>query len=528
MEDETWDVVVVGGGAAGLSAALMLGRARRRVLVLDAGSPRNRFAAHMHGVLGHDGLDPLELLARGRAEVAAYGVEVRPGTVDHVTQDEDGVTVEAGEDRHRARALVVATGARDELPDVPGLPEHWGTGVLHCPYCHGWEVRDQRLAVIVSAPGATHQAELVRQWSDRLTVVVTPGVTIDDDVRRRLLARGADVVDSPVVEVAAVHDEVRGARIDALVTQDGKRRPVDAVFAATAPRPVDGFLDGLRLARSVGPTGDVLDVDANGRTSSPRVWAVGNVVEPHAPVPVAAAAGTRAGAQVNGVLVEQDAAAALSAHDPTRHAWPDAAPASFWEERYAGSERIWSGRPNAALVAVAATLTPGRSLDLGCGEGADVVWLAQQGWRAAGVDISPTAVDRGRQAARALGVPDDRIEWTVADLSAWHDEGAYDLVSASFLHSPVTLDRTTLLRRAAARVAPGGRLLVVSHAAAPPWAGADAHEHHFLTPDEEVAELALDADRWEVELAEVRARRAVGPDGREAELDDGVLVLRRR
>src|SRR5690606_27488486 len=126
------DVVVVGGGAAGLSAALLLGRARRSVLVVDAGAPRNRFAAHMHGVLGHEGIDPAALLERGRSEAAGYGVEVRPGQVERADEDTDGVTVTLADGRVvRTRALVVATGLSDVLPDVPGLAEHWGTRVLH-------------------------------------------------------------------------------------------------------------------------------------------------------------------------------------------------------------------------------------------------------------------------------------------------------------------------------------------------------------------------------------------------------------
>ncbi len=202
-------------------------------------------------------------------------------------------------------------------------------------------------------------------------------------------------------------------------------------------------------------------------------------------------------------------------------------PAQFWEERYSGSGRVWSGRPNAVLVDIAGGLRPGRALDLGCGEGGDPVWLAQQGWRVTAVDISSTAVQRGAAAAAEAGV-DDRIDWVAADLAGWSDQEAYDLVSAFFLQSPVELDRVAILRRAAARVVPGGHLLVVTHAAPPPWATQlDAHHHDFHTPAEELDALGLDAPEWAAVLAETRHRHATGPDGSFGDLEDTVVLLRR-
>jgi SAM-dependent methyltransferase len=237
---------------------------------------------------------------------------------------------------------------------------------------------------------------------------------------------------------------------------------------------------------------------------------------------------------------------------------PEPTPAQAWEERYAGSARVWSGRPNATLVDVAGTLTPGRALDLGCGEGGDAIWLAQQGWVVTGLDISTTAVRRATDAARALGLPGGRVRFVAVDLEDWSDDGTYDLVTASFLHSHVALSRTEVLRRAAERVAPGGHLLVVSHAAPPPWsqhheadragsADADdhadradhadhtdhadhadhAHRHDFLDPHEELEALALDRHRWTPVLAEMRTRPATGPDGEETTLEDAVVLLRR-
>ncbi len=299
-----WDAIVVGGGAAGLSAALLLGRARRRVLVIDAGAPRNRFAEHMHGVLGSEGAAPAELLRRGRAEAAAYGVERLEGTVEDVRDAEDGLEVRvAGGAIERARALVVATGIADDLPDVPGVAERWGTGVLHCPYCHGWEVRDQRLGVLAISPMALHQARLVRQWSDRVVLFSAAIGDVDPAHLERLRARGIGVVPAEVLEVVGDGPSVRGVR-----TADGRVTEVDAVFTEPAPRPQDAFLRSLDLRRMEHPAGlgSLLEVDATGRTAHDRVWAVGNVVHPVANLPTAISEGAVAGGAVNGALVEED------------------------------------------------------------------------------------------------------------------------------------------------------------------------------------------------------------------------------
>ena len=203
-------------------------------------------------------------------------------------------------------------------------------------------------------------------------------------------------------------------------------------------------------------------------------------------------------------------------------------PADFWEERYAGSDRVWSGRPNQILTQVAADLPPGRALDLGCGEGGDAIWLAQRGWDVTGLDISLTATRRAAEAARAAGLPPARIRFLAADLSALDHAGAFDLVTASYLHSPVKFPRSEVLRHAAGLVAPGGHLLVVSHADFPPWAqGHDRAEHRFLSAAEEVAEIGLDRGGWTVVLAETRSRDAVGPEGQTAVLDDAVVLARR-
>jgi SAM-dependent methyltransferase len=247
-------------------------------------------------------------------------------------------------------------------------------------------------------------------------------------------------------------------------------------------------------------------------------------------------------------------------------------PVDFWEQRYASSERVWSGRVNQTLVdvlaereltgvtptapaaatgpntpptlpaptaatahtgpTVPASATPGRALDLGCGEGGDAIWLAQHGWRATGLDISPSAIARARAAADTLGLGADSIRFEVSDLEALGDlpdAERYDLVTACFLQSPVALSREQILRRAAERVSPGGRLLIISHAAPPPWSGlAHRHAEGMPQPADDLAALDLAPELWDVELAEVRQRDAVGPDGQHAVLDDGVVLVRRR
>ena len=531
MTDEPrndYDAVVVGGGAAGLNGALMLARARRSVVVIDAGAPRNAPADGVHGLLAREGMPPSELVERGRAEVRGYGGHVVTGEVAALTPDEigDGTGARAGEGftvvladgrSLHARRVLVATGLVDELPDVAGVRERWGRDVLHCPYCHGWEVRDRRIGVLTTSPLSMHQAQLIRQWSDDV-VVFTAGLgDLSETDEQRLRARGITLVPSPVVEVLGEGDQVTAVRTD------GQTTDVGAIFTGGVLRPHDDFLSHLGLDRADTPAGSFLAVDATGKTSSDRIWAVGNVSNPMANVPISMSAGTMAGSFVNATLVGEDFDRAVA-----EQAEPSD-PVAFWQNRYAGDDRIWSGNVNAVLGDIAAGLQPGTALDLGSGEGADVVWLAKQGWRATGIDISANAIARGRDAARAAGLTEEQASFVVSDLSdpSVLDRG-YDLVTASFFHSPVELPRTEILRRAAALVNVGGHLLITSHAAAPPWADAAAHEHRFLDAKEELDELDLPEDDWERIVVEHRERAVTSPSGDPATLEDSVVLLRRR
>ena len=310
---ETQDVVVAGGGAAGLSAALVLARSRRRVLVVDAGEPRNAPAAGVHAYLGRDGVAPAQLLADGRAEVASYGGEVRPGRVVRARPTGDGFAVELADGSAvRARRLVLATGLVDVLPDVPGLAERWGVDVLHCPFCHGWEVRDRTVGVLVTHPLAVHQAQLFRELTDDL-VVLAHGTVLPEEELAGLRARGVRVVEGEVVAVEAGPEGLTGARL-----ASGEQVPLQALAVQTVMAGRADLLDDLGLAlveqevagRVVAAS---VPVDPTGRTSVPGVWAVGNLAEARAQVVTAAAAGTFAGAAVHGDLVAEDVRAAVAA-----------------------------------------------------------------------------------------------------------------------------------------------------------------------------------------------------------------------
>ncbi len=286
-----YDVIVVGGGAAGLSGALMLARSKRSVLVIDAGAPRNAPAAGVHGLLGHDGISPLELLERGRAEVRGYGGEVISGSVESVS---DGFTVTLVDGRtFEARRILVTTGLVDELPDIPGLRERWGRDVVHCPYCHGWEVRDRPIGVIASGPMSAHQARLFRQLSDDVTFF-TNGVPLDEDLV------GISVVDGAVAGVEVDDDRIVGVRL-----ADGTVVAVNAVAVATRMVARAGFLEKLGLRTVEHPTGagEYVPTEMAGRTSVEGVWAAGNVADLMAQVGAAAAAGALAGAAINADLV---------------------------------------------------------------------------------------------------------------------------------------------------------------------------------------------------------------------------------
>jgi thioredoxin reductase/protein-L-isoaspartate O-methyltransferase len=515
--DGMYDVVVVGGGAAGLSGAVALARSRRSVLVVDAGEPRNASAGHVHNFLTRDGIPPGELTAIGREELSRYGGRLEEGRVTALRREGDGFAVEIGGRTVAGRRVLVATGLRDELPDVPGLAERWGVDVLHCPYCHGWEVRDQRIGVLATGPAAVHQALLFRQLSENVTVLQHTGPRPPEDEREKLDALGVPVVDGTVVQV-----ESDAGGLTGVCLADGSRIELDAVVVA--PR----FTARAELLVQLGrhPTdvlmGDVvvgskIDVDATGATAVPGVWAAGNVSDLQAQVVSSAAAGLAAGAAINGDLIAQDARAAVESH---RHEPPHGEEA--WEARYRSVPQSWSGNPNAVLVDEVADLAPGTALDAGSGEGADALWLAARGWRVTGVELSRTALERSSTQADRLGL---EVSWRHLDLTREKPPGTYDLVSAFFLHLPAGPRRTVFAHLASA-VAPGGTFLVVGH---------DRSDLSTTMPRHGLGEMGWTADEiatslgngWTVEVSEARPRRATDPEGREITIHDAVLRARR-
>ena len=288
--DEPFDCIVVGGGAAGLSAAVALGRSRRSVTVLDAGSPRNAPAEGVHNFLTRDGTPPAELYRLGRAEVAGYGGQFRDGEAVSARAVDGGfrVLLDNG-DEVEARRLLVATGLTDELPDVPGLAQRWGRDVIHCPYCHGWEVRDQRIGVLGSA-ATGHQAPLFRQLSPHVLV----------------LANGLDGIEVPgipteyglVAAVEVTDDRLSGVRLD-----DGRSVPLDALVVSPRFHVRAGLLASLGLKTVETEVGDVVPAEPDGATEIPGVWVAGNLTNPMIQVVGAAAAGLTAGARINFDLI---------------------------------------------------------------------------------------------------------------------------------------------------------------------------------------------------------------------------------
>src|SRR5690348_3395789 len=222
MDTERYDVVVVGGGAAGLSAALVLGRTRRRVAVVDSGAPRNAPATHMQGFLSRDGMPPADLLATGREEAAGYGVELIAGRVSSI---EPGFAITlADSSTLKSRRILIATGATDEIPPVPELWKRWGKDLLHCPYCHGWEVRDEPLGVLGTSPASVEHAQLIRQWTDDL-IFFTHTHDLTDMERKQLEARDIRVIDGEVREIVVEDDRLKG-----VVLGDGRTVERGALF----------------------------------------------------------------------------------------------------------------------------------------------------------------------------------------------------------------------------------------------------------------------------------------------------------
>ena len=304
----TRDVIIVGAGAAGLSAGLVLARAQADVLIIDSGHPRNAPAHEMHGFVSRDGMAPTEFLEAGRREVAGYGGAIIRDTVSSASFHEGAFRVTLGDGTvEAARAVLVATGLTDELPTIPGLSERWGSLVHHCPYCHGYEVLDQRVTVIGGPVRelSIKQAGLLRSYSDAVTFV-TNGIRLDPIERRRLEAFGMRIVVSTVSAFLG-----SPGTLTAVELSDGSTLDTDAAFIAPPQHPHDTLLRALGC--SVDPATQLVSTDAFGHTSVAGVWAAGNVVTPTAQVITAAGAGSAAAIAINGWLLQRKLDAAIAA-----------------------------------------------------------------------------------------------------------------------------------------------------------------------------------------------------------------------
>lgn len=515
------DVLIIGGGAAGSGAALQLGRTRRSVVVIDSGQPRNAPAAHMHGYLGFDGMAPVDFLAKAHAELGAYGVTVRSDRVAQVSEVGDQMRcVLASGDVYLARRIVLATGLTDVMPEIEGVTELWGDQVIHCPWCHGWEVRDDAITVVDTAGMGTHQALMFAHLSSNVSLIRNdvPQLSPEDEDRLRLAK--VNIIAGKAVTFTK---ETEGLVIG-LETEDSPESENDVVhqtdFAVIGPRfepntaPVEAF---VQVSDHASGMGRVVVVDETGRTSHPNIYAAGNVCDPMQQVLHAAADGTKVAAMLHGGpggLIDDDL-------DRARKADLDQAE---WDSRYwDNGNNMWSGQPNGSIVVEAKNLTPGRVLDLGCGEGADAIWFARRGWEATGTDISEVAVDRARSAAKDLEVT---AHFDVVDvLLDPPAAGSYDLVAISY--PALKRDRSLhALRHITEAVARGGRLLVVGHAH-DAEALERAAEHGFdpseyVSIDDIIATLGSD---FELEVNDQRDRPNPPVDNHHQR--DRVLVARR-
>ncbi len=286
-----YDVIVVGGSYAGLSGAMQLARARRRVLIVDSGLPRNRFTRAAHGFFGQDGKAPYAILEEARRQLRAYPtVEILEGEALTARKGANGFIVNLKEGREVGAArLVLATGLRDELPPVAGMKERWGVTVLHCPYCHGYEVREEALGVLGNHPMAVHQAMMIPDWGP--TTYFTQGIyDPDDEQTARLIARGVSIERTPVIELLGEAPE-----LDAVRLSDGRIVPVKAIFTQPKTHMASSLAEQLGCAFDEGAAGPYVRVDDWKQTTVPGVYAAGDAASPMHNATAAAASGVFAG-----------------------------------------------------------------------------------------------------------------------------------------------------------------------------------------------------------------------------------------
>ena len=273
------DVIIIGGSFAGLSAALQLGRARRKVTVLDTGLPRNRFGHHSHGLLGHDHKRPQDILAEARQQLARYpAIKLVSARADSISGAIDDFSVLTGDgETVKARRLILSYGVADQMPNVPGFAESWGTSIVPCPYCDGFEVADQHWGVVWSGPHSHQSVRLFQDWTDKLTVFAD-GHDIAPELQADLAHRDIRVEPGRIVEIAHHKGHIATVNLDT-----GRNVAVDVLFAQPRNKPSAGLHEPLGLATVDTPVGVVLKVDERRQTSMPGIYAAGDLATPFLP-----------------------------------------------------------------------------------------------------------------------------------------------------------------------------------------------------------------------------------------------------
>lgn len=294
---QIFDAVVIGGGPAGLSAALALGRATRRVLVASCGPPRNAPAHGAHNVFTRDGTAPLELLRIGRKQLEQYDVTIRDECASDVQASESGYVVTLQSGAVRTRGIVLATGVRDVLPDIPGFQELWGSGVFHCPYCHGWEVANRPLAIHAAGENALHLTKLIRGWTRDLILFTNGPAELSEHEEHRIRSMGIVIRGEPIDRLVGMHE------LEAVILRNGEVIPRAGLFV----RPAQELRSDLphRLGCAITPAGRI-EADAQGRTNVPFVFVAGDAAPGHQSVVSAAASGAIAGAGLNHDLLDAE------------------------------------------------------------------------------------------------------------------------------------------------------------------------------------------------------------------------------
>ncbi|MGX7689070.1 NAD(P)/FAD-dependent oxidoreductase [Flectobacillus roseus] len=294
-----YEVIIIGGSYSGLSSAMALGRALRKVLVLDTGKPCNRYTPHSHNFITQDGETPFEIFQKAKSQVLAYPtVDFRENKVLTVLKTEEGFKVKTSDDSFFTKKIILATGIKDIFPDIKGFEDCWGKSILHCPYCHGYEVRNQQIAVVGNGEIGYDFAKLIYQWSTNIVLLTDGKSTLSQEQTNKLISKGIRVIENTIEEYCHAEGQVTYIKLG-----EDMELSVDAVFARVPFQQSTSFAEDLGCTML--PSGYV-QVDEMQRTSVRGVYAVGDSTSMMRSVSVAVATGTKAGAMINKELIEEE------------------------------------------------------------------------------------------------------------------------------------------------------------------------------------------------------------------------------